>query len=292
MLCWRRYASVAAILSAFVVAGCGSSHHTVAEANFRYASAGLIAVSQPGASRPESAAAARSWLTVAGSKSTASAKRARASAAARALATKLDRLTRGTSAVAWAMGRPVPVYRSPNAATAEREFPTHDQFGITQVFLVKRAIPGWLEVYLPVRPNDSTAWVRSATVGVTLDPYRVVVDTAAHRLSTTRAGRAVMHVSVGIGKSATPTPHGLFYVLEELRMVPATGPYGTFAFGLSAYSNVLTTFGTGDAQVALHGTNEPATIGQSTSNGCVHLSDGVADWLARTLPLGTPVQII
>jgi lipoprotein-anchoring transpeptidase ErfK/SrfK len=74
-------------------------------------------------------------------------------------------------------------------------------------------------------------------------------------------------------------------------MVPATGPYGTYAFGLSAHSSVLKTFGTGDAQVALHGTNEPASIGQNWSNGCVHMRDGVANWMARTLPLGTPVQI-
>jgi lipoprotein-anchoring transpeptidase ErfK/SrfK len=100
-----------------------------------------------------------------------------------------------------------------------------------------------------------------------------------------------MHATVGIGKPATPTPHGRFYVMEKLRMVPDTGPYGTYAFGLSAYSNVLTTFGTGEAQIALHGTNEPWTVGQDTSNGCLHLNDSVANWLARTLPLGTPVQI-
>jgi lipoprotein-anchoring transpeptidase ErfK/SrfK len=119
----------------------------------------------------------------------------------------------------------------------------------------------------------------------------VVVDLAAHELTTYRAGRAVMHTTVGVGKPATPTPHGLFYVAESLKMEPSTGPYGTYAFGLSAHSTVLKTFGTGDAQIALHGTNEPASIGKNWSNGCVHMSDTVADWLARTLPLGTPVQI-
>ena len=275
------------MLGALVAAGCGSAQR-VPEASFRYASAGVIPVSQPDASRPAPAspslAATHSALP--------GATRAIASLASGAVAVDLDRLPRGTSAVAWAVAGPVSVYRSPRDRGPERRFSTHDQFGITQVFLVKRAIPDWLEVYLPIRPNDSTAWVRSASVGVTLDPYRVVVDTATHELTTLRAGRAVMHASVGIGKPATPTPHGLFYVLEELRMVPPTGPYGTYAFGLSAYSNVLTTFGTGDAQVALHGTDEPATVGESTSNGCVHLSDSVADWLARTLPLGTPVRIL
>jgi lipoprotein-anchoring transpeptidase ErfK/SrfK len=253
------------MLASMVVAGCGGSRQQVTEAGFRYPAGGLIAISRPDAI---------------------------ASLATRALAADLGHLPRGTSAVAWAVGRQVGVYRSPGDRRPARSFPIHNEFGVTQVFLVKRATPGWLEIYLPVRPNDGTGWVRSADVRLKLDPYLVVVDTARHELTVRRAGRAVMRAPVGIGKPATPTPHGLFYVLEELRMVPPTGPYGTYAFGLSAYSDVLTTFGTGQAQIALHGTDEPASIGENTSNGCVHLRDSVANWLARTLPLGTPVRIV
>jgi lipoprotein-anchoring transpeptidase ErfK/SrfK len=200
-------------------------------------------------------------------------------------------LAHGTSAVAWSRSRPVAVYRSLRARSPERRFPIRNQFGITQVFLVKHAVPGWLEVYLPVRPNDSTGWIRSSSVDLTLNRYRVLVNVAAHELTTLHAGRVIMHATVGVGKPATPTPHGLFYVIEKLKMVPDTGPYGTYAFGLSAYSDVLKTFGTGDAQIALHGTDEPGSIGQNWSNGCVHLPDSVADWLAKRLPLGTPVVI-
>ncbi|MEA2196171.1 MAG: hypothetical protein QOJ25_222 [Solirubrobacteraceae bacterium] len=262
-------AVVVAVVAVVAVAGSGGAPRPVPEASFRYAAGGLIPVS----------------ASVSASTSAVSA------LASSALAAELGRLPTGTSAVAWALSRPVPVYRSPRDRRPERRLPTRDQFGITQVLLVKRAIPGWLEVYLPVRPNNSTGWVPAGSVGVTLNPYQVVVDTAAHRITTLRLGRAVMRATVGIGKPATPTPHGLFYVMEKLRMVPNTGPYGTYAFGLSAYSNVLTTFGTGQAQIALHGTNEPSTVGQDTSNGCLHLTDAVANWLARTLPLGTPVQI-
>lgn len=261
---------MAASCAALLVAGCGGAGSSQTEAAFRYAKSGLVPVSL----------------------STVSATSALASFAQVALAADLTRrLPRGSSAVAWALTRRVSVYRSPKSRHPEQYFASHDQWGITQVFLVKRAIPGWLEVYLPVRPNESIGWVRSASVGLTINSYRVVVDTATHELTTYHAGRAVMHATVGIGKPATPTPHGLFYVVEELHMVPSTGPYGTYAFGLSAHSNVLKTFGTGDAQIALHGTNEPASIGQNWSNGCVHMSDRVANWLARTLPLGTPVEI-
>jgi lipoprotein-anchoring transpeptidase ErfK/SrfK len=271
---WRRYAWVVAMLVALGAAGCGASHGPSPEATYRYKTTGLVPVSF-------SAGKASSALASLASDAVAS-----------QLPVALERtLPRGTSAVAWSLSRPVAIYRSPRARAPERRFPLHDQFGITQVFLVKRAIPGWLEVYLPVRPNDGTAWIHSSSVDVTLNPYRVVVNVAAHELTTLRAGRVLMHATVGVGKPATPTPHGLFYVIEELKMVPDTGPYGTYAFGLSAYSNVLKTFGTGDAQIALHGTNEPGSIGQNWSNGCVHLPDSVADWLAKKLPLGTPVQI-
>jgi len=297
------------MLAALVAAGCGSSRRALGEAGFRYASNGLIAVSQPGASRPAPAslavplrpshpsAASRTASAPAapaapGAPRGPQSARLIAAAAADALATELNRLPHGTTAVAWATGPPVSIYDSPRARRPEQRFSTHDQFGISRVFLVKHATAGWLEVYLPIRPNDATGWVRSASVGLTLDRYRVVVDTARHELTILRSDHAVIHASVGIGKPATPTPHGLFYVLQELRVVPQTGPYGTYAFGLSAYSNVLQRFGTGPAQVALHGTDEPWSIGQSTSNGCIHLSNSVADRLARTLPLGTPVQIV
>lgn len=257
------------VIVALVAAGCGSSRRAT-EAGYRYEAAGLVPVSF----------------------SAGSASSAIASFAARAVAVDVDRkLPRGTSTVAWSLARPVAVYSSLTARRPERRFPVHNQFGITQVFLVKRAIPGWLQVYLPVRPNDSTGWIRSSSVQLTLDPYRVLVNTARHELTALRAGRVVMRATVGVGKSATPTPYGLFYVIEELKMVPDTGPYGTYAFGLSAYSNVLKTFGTGQAQIALHGTDEPGSIGHNWSNGCVHLPDSVADQLARTLPLGTPVEI-
>jgi lipoprotein-anchoring transpeptidase ErfK/SrfK len=188
--------------------------------------------------------------------------------------------------------RPVAVYRSLTARRPERRFPVHNQFGITQVFLVKRAIPGWLEVYLPVRPNDSTGWMRSSSVQLTLDPYRVVVDTARHELTTLRAGRVVMHATVGVGKSATPTPHGL--VLRHRGAEDGAGRPGRTGPTRSGSRHIPTCSRRSepvDAQIALHGTDEPASIGQNWSNGCVHLPDSVADQLARTLPLGTPVEI-
>ncbi|HWF35782.1 MAG TPA: hypothetical protein VG295_10415, partial [Solirubrobacteraceae bacterium] len=128
MLSWRRFAPLAAALAALLTAGCGGGGPAHTEAAFRYATSGLVPVSL----------------------STTQATSALASFASLALAAELNRrLPRGTSAVAWALAHPVSVYRSPRDRHAERRFAARDQYGITQVFLVRRAIPGWVEVYLP-----------------------------------------------------------------------------------------------------------------------------------------------
>jgi lipoprotein-anchoring transpeptidase ErfK/SrfK len=68
-------------------------------------------------------------------------------------------------------------------------------------------------------------------------------------------------------------------------------PYGPFAFGLSGHSDVLMHFGTGDGRIAIHGTNQPASIGADLSAGCVHVPNDVDLALIPYLTLGTPVVI-
>jgi lipoprotein-anchoring transpeptidase ErfK/SrfK len=67
--------------------------------------------------------------------------------------------------------------------------------------------------------------------------------------------------------------------------------YGAWALGLSGYSEVHQTFGTGDGQIALHGTYKPWLLGQPVSNGCVRMDNDTISRLAETLPLGAPVTI-
>ena len=96
---------------------------------------------------------------------------------------------------------------------------------------------------------------------------------------------------VGIGHQATPTPTGSFYVTVKLRPPQISAVYGAWALGLSGYSDVLEQFGTGDGQIALHGTADPSDLGREVSSGCVRLDNEAITILARMLPLGTPVTI-
>ena len=87
-----------------------------------------------------------------------------------------------------------------------------------------------------------------------------------------------------------PTPKGTYFVAELLKQPNPSGPYGPFAFGLSAHSNVLQTFGGGPGQIGIHGTNEPDTLARTSV--MVACGSPTPDHkLARLLPLGTPVVI-
>ena len=71
------------------------------------------------------------------------------------------------------------------------------------------------------------------------------------------------------------------------------GPYGPFAFGLSAHSNVYARFGFGgDGRIGLHGTNDPSGLGHDVSHGCIRMSNPGIVKLVNVLPLGVPVNIV
>jgi lipoprotein-anchoring transpeptidase ErfK/SrfK len=67
--------------------------------------------------------------------------------------------------------------------------------------------------------------------------------------------------------------------------------YGTYAYGLSGFSNRLTSFAGGDAVIGVHGTNNPASIGHTVSSGCIRMLNSDIEKLVPVLPLGTPVEI-
>ena len=67
-------------------------------------------------------------------------------------------------------------------------------------------------------------------------------------------------------------------------------PYGPGAVGISAFSNVLTGWTQGGS-VAIHGTNEPWSIGRAVSNGCIRLRNDVLRRVFAIAVAGTPVVI-
>ena len=210
---------------------------------------------------------------------------------AAAASARTSAVTSKPSVVAGAKYRTVAVYRSPSAKRPFLTLRNPNPDGAHLVFLVKHRGTGWEQVYLPTRPNGATGWIKDRSVDLSLDPYRVTVSLGAHMLTVTKLGRVILRTPAGVGRSVLPTPKGTYFVAELLKQPDSSGPYGPFAFGLSAHSNVLQSFGGGPGQIGIHGTNEPGALGTDVSHGCVRISNASITKLARLLPLGTPVQI-
>jgi lipoprotein-anchoring transpeptidase ErfK/SrfK len=197
----------------------------------------------------------------------------------------------GTSLVAHARHRFVHVYASPRAKRPRLVLRNPVRPRTPRAFLVQSERKKWLHVYLPTRPNGSMGWVRRDAVRVYTNRYRLVVRLRRHMLQLWRGDDLLAKFPVAVGTPSTPTPRGLFYIVELLQPSRPSGTYGPYSFGISAHSNVLKRFAGADGRVGLHGTNEPGLIGSDVSHGCIRVRNGPIRRLARILPLGTPVYV-
>lgn len=196
------------------------------------------------------------------------------------------------SPVAHAIVPEVAVFETPDAPEPKLILQNPTATGGELVLLVDALKSnGWINVVLPVRPNGSTGWVRTADVTIQVNPYRIVIDLSDHKLVTFKAKKRILDVAAGIGKGNTPTPGGRYYITQLFQPPDPGGAYGPYAYSLSGYSEVLTTFQGGDAIIGIHGTNKPELVGQDVSAGCIRITNDDIKKLARKLPLGTPVQI-
>lgn len=158
--------------------------------------------------------------------------------------------------------------------------------------LVRKVRGPWIQIYLPVRPDGATGWVHARKVKLLTTAYSLAVELRSHRLVLSISGRVFRVFSIGVGKSVTPTPTGTYFITELLKQPNPAGLYGPYAFGLSAYSGVLSHFGRGgNGQIGIHGTNQPWLVGTDVSHGCIRLQNSDIIWLTKRLPLGTPVTI-
>lgn len=186
---------------------------------------------------------------------------------------------------------PVQVFASPTGASVATLPPT-TTFGSARALPVTGRADGWLNVELPTRPNGSNGWIRAEGVDVRTVTTEVRIDLSDRSLEVLRDGAPILRSSVAVGTAAAPTPAGRFFVADKVDTGSASSAYGPFALGLSAHSDVLTEFGGGDGQIAIHGTNDASSIGSAASHGCIRVPNDVVTQLADLLPLGTPVLVV
>jgi lipoprotein-anchoring transpeptidase ErfK/SrfK len=196
------------------------------------------------------------------------------------------------SLVASAKGPEVVVYDDEALTVEKTRLANPIESGAPLVFLVDQQRDDVLQVLLPIRPNGSTGWVRAADVDVARNPYHVTVTLSSFELTLRKDGEVVEQYPVGLGKADVPTPGGRFYIKELLQPPNPNGAYGPYAYGLSGFSNVLESFNGGEGVIGIHGTNDPSSIGQQSSHGCIRMNNDDVTALVQILPLGTPVEIV
>ncbi|MEC0183291.1 L,D-transpeptidase [Paenibacillus peoriae] len=107
--------------------------------------------------------------------------------------------------------------------------------------------------------------------------YNIVVDLTERRLYLKDGDQIVASYPVGIGKLATQTPNGQFTIINK--QPNPGGPFGAFWMGLSK------------PHYGIHGTNDPSSIGQLVSHGCIRMHNKDVLELQEKVSIGTPVTI-
>ena len=109
-------------------------------------------------------------------------------------------------------------------------------------------------------------------------PIEIIINIAAKRLTVYKNGNLFREYIVATGKPETPTPVGVFEVINK--EIDPGGPYGTRWLGLSAKG------------YGIHGTNNPASIGTAASNGCIRMYNEDIESLFDITVVGTTVRIL
>lgn len=108
----------------------------------------------------------------------------------------------------------------------------------------------------------------------------IVVDIVKHSLTVFADGEPIRTFPVGVGKDSTPSPLGEFKIIQKslnwgngfgTRWMRVNVPWGIYG---------------------IHGTNKPASVGQSLSHGCIRMSNKDVEALYPLIPLGTLVKMV
>ena len=169
--------------------------------------------------------------------------------------------------------------------------PIHNYLGAHLVLLVTAQQGGWVQGYVPERPNEATAWFPLADVTLSTVPCHIVIGIAAHLLTLYCNNAPTFQTTVATGAPNSPTPTGSFFVAYMVKLTDPGDVYGPYAFGTSAFSNTYYSFEGGPGQIGIHGTNQPWVIGTYASHGCVRLPNAAITTVAQQIVPGTPVEI-
>lgn len=167
------------------------------------------------------------------------------------------------------------------------------EFGSPTTLLVVARRGPWLGVVTTHLPNGRLGWVdsRADALATSTTRIRLIIDLSARRLVVRRGTRVLRRMTVGIGRPSSPTPVGRFAVTDKLPGSRYGSYYGCCLLALSAHQPNLPPGWTGGDRIAVHGTNDPGSIGTASSAGCPRAREADLRYLMRVVPLGAPVTV-
>ncbi len=146
------------------------------------------------------------------------------------------------------------------------------------------------EVAVPYSVAGATGWISLRGLNRERTSITVRASLSRHEIVVERGGTVILRFPAATGAPSTPTPTGRYFVTDRVSF-PSGGSLGTFAFGISGIQPRLPAGWAGGNQLAIHGTDDPSSIGTSTSAGCLRVSAHALARLEPLLRLGTPVII-
>ena len=141
----------------------------------------------------------------------------------------------------------------------------------------------------------------TATAADTAPPRRIVISLTERRLHLLEDGRPPRSFPVAIGRPGVAIPLGDSRVVRKRRdptwrptanqrrenpALPAAVPPGP-SNPLGKYALDL-----GWTAIAIHGTNEPDSVGRRASGGCFRMLPADIATLFEAVPVGTPVRVV
>ena len=108
--------------------------------------------------------------------------------------------------------------------------------------------------------------------------YRIIIYPARRILELYQGTQRIRYYPIAVGKKSTPTPPGHSTITTKT-MYPG-GVFGSRWLGLSI------------PHYGIHGTNNPSSIGQAVSKGCIRMHNHDVENLFQLVGIGTPVTIM
>ena len=149
----------------------------------------------------------------------------------------------------------------------------------------------WAQVVLPWRPNGRTGWATLAGRRTLATRTWVHVDVSRRRVMLMRGDDVAASFLAAIGTPTSPTPTGRFSVTDRSPRATRPARSARRTSGSRATSRILPLGWTGGDQLAIHGTNDPASLGTASSAGCLRVSAAAVGVLKKALRPGTPATI-